>query len=131
METYNYLRAIKADVINYIGENPELLAEHPERDELEEALNEQCWMADDVTGNATGSYTLNRWQAEENLCHNTALLMDALEEIGGAITPDWWEPETMDVVIRCHLLGEAIAAVLDDMEAAGQFGTPDDPDLAA
>ena len=131
MAIYNYLEAMKADVISYIAENPELLAEHPDRDELEEVLNEQCWMADDVTGNACGSYTFSRWQAEENLCHNMDLLMDALLETGDAITGICWDAERADVIIRCHLLGKAIAAVMDDMEAAGQFDTPDDPDLAA
>ena len=29
--------------------------------------------------------------------------------------------EAMDVIIRCYLLGQAIAAVLDDLEENGAF----------
>lgn len=33
----------------------------------------------DVTGNGSGSYTCDAYEAEENLCHNLDLLKDAAE----------------------------------------------------
>ena len=123
MEKYNYLEAIKADVRAYIEEEINMddfsgPAEDREdlRQELEEKLNDDLWIADSVTGNASGSYYCNAWKAEEALCHNWGLLAEALEEFGG----DFGEAvkrgaEYCDVTIRCYLLGQAIAAVLDDM----------------
>ena len=123
MERYNYLEAIKADVRAYIEEEINMddfsgPAEDREdlRQELEEKLNDDLWIADSVTGNASGSYYCNAWKAEEALCHNWDRLAEALEEFGG----DFGEAvkrgaEYCDVTIRCYLLGQAIAAVLDDM----------------
>ena len=115
MEKYNYLEAIKEDVREYI-ENEINLQDCEEREELEELLNDELWTVDSVTGNASGSYTFSTWQAEENLSHNLDLLGEALEEFGcdasylvenGA--------EACDVTIRCYLLGQAIAEVLDEI----------------
>ena len=123
MEQYNYQEAIKADVRAYIEEEISMddfsgPAEDREdlRQELEEKLNDDLWIADSVTGNASGSYYCNAWKAEEALRHNWDLLAEALEEFGG----DFGEAvkrgaEYCDVTIRCYLLGQAIAAVLDDM----------------
>ena len=123
MEQYNYFEAIKADVRAYIEEEINMddfsgPAEDREdlRQELEEKLNDDLWIADSVTGNASGSYYCNAWKAEEALCHNWDLLAEALEVFGG----DFGEAvkrgcEYCDVTIRCYLLGQAIAAVLDDM----------------
>ena len=116
MERYNYLEAVKEDVKSYIEEN-EIKIYSSNKEEIEEQLNEDLWVEDSVTGNGSGSYTLNRWQAEENLCHNWGLLAEAMEEFGcsdenviekGA--------EWADVTIRCYLLGQAIAEVLDEVE---------------
>ena len=89
MERYNYLEAIKADVRAYIEEEINMddfsgPAEDREdlRQELEEKLNDDLWIADSVTGNASGSYYCNAWKAEEALCHNWDLLAEALEEFG-------------------------------------------------
>ena len=123
MEKYNYLEAIKADVRAYIEEEINMddfsgPAEDREdlRQELEEKLNDDLWIADSVTGNASGSYYYNTWEAEEALCHNWDLLAEALEEFG----EDFVEAvkrgaEYCDVTIRCYLLGQAISAVLDEM----------------
>ena len=123
MEWYDYLEAIKADVRAYIEEEIDMddfsgPAEDREdlREELEEKLNDTLWIADSVTGNASGSYYCNRWAAEEALCHNWDLLADALEEFG----EDAGEAvkrgaEYCDVTIRCYLLGQAISEVLDEM----------------
>lgn len=114
MEKYNYLEAVKEDVKNYIEEH-EIKVTADNRVEVEEHLNDELFINDSVTGNASGSYTFNAWRAEENLCHNLDLLKEALGAFCCALsTLD--SAESCDVTIRCYLLGQAIAEVLDEME---------------
>ena len=115
MRTYNYREAIRDDIREYIHEEIELAEWVGSREGLEEKLYDELWIYDGVTGNASGSYTFNRWQAEENLCHNWDLLADALEEFGqDDVNVIEKGAEWADVTIRCYLLGECIAAVLDE-----------------
>ncbi len=115
MEKYNYLEAVKEDVKEYI-DNEITLKDFSDRDELEEKLNDDLWMDDSVTGNDSGSYTFNTYEAEENICHNLDLLAEACKEFD--CEADFLEngAEWADVTIRCYLLGQAISEVLDDME---------------
>lgn len=116
MKKYNYLEEIKEDVKSYLQEN-EIKIFPSNREEVEEQLNEDLFVNDSVTGNASGSYTFNTWQAEENLCHNLDLLEEACNEWGddlGEVVKRG--AETCDVVIRCYLLAQAIAEVLDEVE---------------
>jgi len=116
---YDYRETITSDILDYIEENINL-SDYADRDELEEALNDELWIADSVTGNASGSYTFNRYEAEENLCHNLDLLKEALDEFSSNC--DILEnPEACDVTIRCYLLGECLAEALDQLEAEGKL----------
>lgn len=113
---YNYLEAVTADVVEYI-KNEINLADYDSREELEEALNDELWTADSVTGNASGSYYCNTWKAEEALAHNWDLLAEALTEFGQDGTDVLKQgAEAMDVTIRCYLLGQAIAEALEELE---------------
>lgn len=113
---YNYLEAVIADVVEYI-KNEINLADYDSREELEEALNDELWTADSVTGNASGSYYCNAWKAEEALAHNWDLLAEALTEFGQDGTDVLKQgAEAMDVTIRCYLLGQAIAEALEELE---------------
>lgn len=113
---YNYLEAVTADVVEYI-KNEINLADYDSREELEEALNDELWTADSVTGNASGSYYCNAWKAEEALAHNWDLLAEALTEFGQDGTDVLKQgAEAMDVTIRCYLLGQAIAEALGELE---------------
>lgn len=114
MEKYNYLSAVKEDVKNYINEK-EIIINEGNREEVEQDLNDRLFCEDSVTGNASGSYTFNAWQAEENLCHNWDLLSEALTEFGCDITYLERGPESCDVTIRCYLLPQAIAEVIDEI----------------
>ena len=123
---YDYREAIKKDVREYIAENWSK-AEAIEcikaggRDQMEEQLNDDLWLCDSVTGNASGSYTFNRAKAEEYVKDNLALCIDALQEFGvdektfgeKVYNEEW---EYLDVIIRCNLLCEAISNVLDGLE---------------
>lgn len=81
MERYDYLEAVKEDVLNYINEN-NIVVTSGNRDEVEQDLNDTLFTCDSVTGNASGSYTFNTWTAGEYLCHNWDLLVEALTEFG-------------------------------------------------
>lgn len=76
MEKYDYMSQLKQDVAEWIKENDFDITQ----DDAEETLNERLFCEDSITGNASGSYTFNTWQAEENLCHNWDLLVEACEE---------------------------------------------------
>ena len=114
MERYNYEEAVKEDVRRYIEEEGINVKEY-DREELEEKLNEDLWVEDSVTGNGSGSYTFNAYEAEENICHNLDLLGEALEEFGDCSDVLKKGAEACDVTIRCYLLGGAIYDVLDEM----------------
>ena len=113
---YDYLENIKEDIREYIEENKIVIDEY-NRDEIEQQLNDDLWVDDSVTGNGSGSYTFNTYEAEQNLNGNCDLLQEALEEFG---QPDVnvieKGAEWCDVTIRCYLLGQAIGEVLNEME---------------
>lgn len=43
-------------------------------------------MESEVRNYGSGSYTFNRWVAEENLCHNMDLFIEATKEFGSDIS---------------------------------------------
>lgn len=117
---YNYLEAMEEDIKEYIS-NEINLADFTDRDELENSLYDDLFTEDSVTGNASGSYTFSRAQAQKYVTDNIDLLKDACEEFGtdAASVGEWFlsdDWEKMDVTIRCYLLGQAISEALDDME---------------
>lgn len=121
MEGYNYLENVTVDAKEAILENLERW-NFSDRDELEEIANDELWTNDGVTGNGSGSYTFNAWNAEENLCHN----MDELEEACNEFGQDIGEAvkqgaEYCDVTIRCYLLSQAISAAINELEEEGKI----------
>ena len=119
MEKYDYFKAMREDVLNYIWDNftnDEIADNLENADEWGERLHDEMWIADSVTGNASGSYTFSTWKAEEYICHNLDLLADAVEEFGGNIDVLQSGAEACDVTIRCHLLGSVLADVLEDLK---------------
>ena len=114
MEKYDYRENVLKDVRKYISNNysrEELKELADDLDELEDKLDYEMWTADSVTGNGSGSYTFNAWQAEENLCHNLDLIQEVGREFGEL---DLTSPESCDVSIRCYLLRECINEVLNE-----------------
>ena len=115
---YNYFKEEVQDIRNYINEEVNF-SEFEDLEELEQYLNDTLWTEDSVTGNASGSYTFNRVQASLYVLDNMDLLEEAIEEfcidsadIGTRfISEDW---EWMDVTIRCYLLPQCIAEVLEE-----------------
>lgn len=114
---YNYLEAVTEDVREYV-KNEIDFKDFNDIEELEQKLNDDLWICDSVTGNASGSYTFNTYQAEENLCHNMDLLNEACDEFGsdmGKLVKKG--AEGCDVTIRCYLLGQAIAGIMEEIKA--------------
>lgn len=111
---YDYLENVKADVLDYIKENYEK-EDYANLDYDE--LYDEMWTADSITGNGSGSYTFNTWEAEENICHNLDLVQEAYENFGydGVKFEDG--AEAIDVTIRCYLLGQVLQEVLEDLES--------------
>ena len=120
---YDYRKAICDDIRDYIKENysvEELEKALENREEFEEELNDSLWVEDSVTGNASGSYTFNRARAAEYVGDNLDILAEICAEFG--ITAEKvgekfleGDYEYFDVTIRCGLLNECIATVLDEM----------------
>ena len=105
---YNYYESMKEDIMEYLEGTDE-------RDFNK--LYDEMFLEDSITGNASGSYTFSTYKAEENICHNQNLLKEALEEFG----EDYGEAlkkgaEYCDVTIRCYLLGQVLAEVLEELE---------------
>ena len=120
MKKYDYREAVKADIREWLQENRSL-------EELKDALSidesnsfgnlyNEMFLTDSITGNASGSYTFSRWQAEENLCHNLDLLEDTQRFFG--IRPGLNDPETCDVTIRVYLLNGCLYEVLEEIKDA-------------
>lgn len=104
---YNYCEEMKKDIENYLEENYET-------DDIItfDEVYDDMFINDSITGNASGSYTFSTYQAEENICHNMDLVWEAYREFGS--TPDFENPEAMDVTVRCYLLGQVLAEVLEE-----------------
>lgn len=128
--SYNYMSAMTEDIRDYITENINREDYTEDRDGLEEYLNDALWIKDSVTGNASGSYTFNRETAKEYVLDNTDLLKEAYTEFGqkeniaDVICDEDWE--SADVTIRCYLLWQAIAEVLEDLDNDGYFDSTEE-----
>ena len=120
---YNYRESVKEDVKNWMDENHEPGASS----ELEwnyDIVFEGCWIADEVTGNGSGSYTFSRLEARRNFFEDddsedyiSQMLQEGFcdaEEVGKHMASGDWE--WIDVCIRCYLLGDVVQEVIDEMD---------------
>lgn len=115
-ERYDYQEAVTDDIRDYFAENEIHLKDYANRDELFEQVRDHLWTCDSVTGNGSGSYTFNSWEAEENICHNLDLLVEALHEFGDDLNALESGAEACDVTIRCYLLDQCLNDVIDELE---------------
>ena len=125
MKNYNYLEAVTADVIDFIRDEIDT-TEYTDRDALAQYLNDELWADDSVTGNASGSYTFNAHKAKEFIFADPDTVSEALREfcveaetIAEKFLAQNWE--YFDVTARCYVLGQAIEAALDSLEAELSF----------
>lgn len=61
---YDYRENVLNDLVSYIKEGIEYKSFNANDLDFE-TIYESAWTADSVTGNASGSYTFNRYKAEE------------------------------------------------------------------
>lgn len=124
---YDYREAMTEDVKEWIKENIDLTEWTEDREGLEQQLNDDLWTEDSITGNASGSYYCNSYNAEESIAHNWNLLNEALDEFGqNNINVIEKGAEWADVEIRCYLLWSVISDVLNEMEENGDFDESED-----
>lgn len=121
----DYYKQMNADIRDYLLDlytEEEIREKLEDRDEWETELNDDLWTCDSVTGNGSGSYTFNRWQAKEYVLGSIDLLHEALREfcvdadriVEKFLDEDW---EYFDVTIRCYILDYVLYEVLDEIEA--------------
>ena len=110
MKKYNYKEEMKKDIQEY-AEFENINIESLDADELCE-LCDELWTVDSVTGNGSGSYTFNRWIAEEYVMDNMPLAIAAYREFGSleefANDIETEDFEKIDVTIRCFLLNNIV-----------------------
>ena len=118
--SYDYENVMREDIKNYLYENysKSELIENAGHECFMENLYDKMFMDDDITGNASGSYTFSNRQAQEYVLDNKDLLKEAYEEFGGDLGKDFIDDnfEKMDVNIRCYILGNVLCEVLKDLE---------------
>jgi hypothetical protein len=119
---YDYREIMAQDIKDFLEENFELMyADVDSIEELQERLQDDLFTEDSITGNASGSYTFSRAEAKEYVLDNMDECIEALKEFcvdaetiaEKFLSEDW---EYFDVTIRCYLLGEVLANVMDDIE---------------
>lgn len=124
MSTYNYHEVVANDCYDAIKEritNGHLTTtDYTDANELAEAMNEELWTDDSVTGNGSGSYFFNTYAAEEALCHNFDILREVINEFGDTVSL-LDDPEGANVSIRCYLLNEGIANAIERLEDEGMI----------
>lgn len=103
---YNYHEAVKDDIREYIKENFGAVTEKMRAEIFDATLRN-----DSITGDASGSYTMNRATAKEYVIENIDLLKKVVDEygfdkndIGEQFLSEEWEQ--FDVLIRLYLVGE-------------------------
>lgn len=130
---YNYYDSVRADVLDYIRDNVDL-ADYDDLDDLAEKLNDDLWVDDSVTGNASGSYTFNNSTAKEYVFDNMDLVGEMaiefcidLSDIGWHFLQEDWE--WLDVSIRCYVLYACISDALEEIrEEWEEIHNSDDDD---
>ena len=137
MKEYDYYENVKKDVKDYLKDNPpevknfaDCIECESDNDnykyffedlyDLKQELNDKLFVDDGVTGNASGSYTFNRYEAKEFvLSGGSQVLKEAVDE--GYLTAesfanyfleeDW---ESLDVICRCYVLSVAIDEAVNE-----------------
>lgn len=118
MKIYSYPKAVKSDIREYLKDELDVgkfgLLIQGDDDTIED-VREEAFEDDSITGNASGSYTMNSLKAEQNLTGNWDLLQEAKEELNPTIDLIEKGPEFCDVLIRCYLVDWCFNETLNDI----------------
>lgn len=122
MEKYNYKEAMKADIRQWLQDNPEEYADTPSS-QLYDSLSDLMF-DDNITGNT--SYYDSEYDCEEYICHNWDLFFEALFEFGELeedlldkfheVNKNGTFARWADCIIRCYLFSECLFEVLEEFE---------------
>ena len=122
---YNYFEAVKEDVRNVMADtfiSEEIIDRiREDKDGFFSDLYDMFWIDDNITGNASGSYTCNREAAKEYVFADTETVQEALKEFcvdadtiaDKFLSEDW---EYFDVITRCYCLSSVIWEVVEELE---------------
>ena len=118
MKTYSYPENVKNDIKEYINDELDTgtfgLLVQGDEDTIED-IRDTLFNEDSVTGNASGSYTMNTLRAEENLVGNWDLLEEAINEFDLHVNPIKKGAEWCDSVIRCYLVDWCFTEALKEI----------------
>ena len=121
MKKYNYKEVMKNDVLEAIKEHMEY--ENVSVEDLDiDTLKDYLWTDDSVTGNGSGSYTMNSALSKEYVLDNEDLQVEMIKEFAQFgldiqdIAKHLHDYEYWDVSIRCYLLGEVLEDVLKELQ---------------
>lgn len=107
LKTYSYPQHVKEDIEDYINDELDTgtfgLLVQGDEDTIED-IRDTLFNEDSVTGNMSGSYTMNTRKAEENLIGNWDLLEEAINEFDLHVNPIKKGGEWCDSLIRCYLV---------------------------
>ncbi len=120
--SYLYKEAVREDLNDFLTDRANIWRDAPFDDFIESAYEDAC-NEDSITGNASGSYTCNRELAKQYVLEDG---LDYLQEmvkagytlydrIGECFVKEDWE--TLDVLIRCFLVGELLFEIENDDDA--------------
>ena len=121
---YNYLEAMKQDIINYIRDEVET-KDFYNIDDLRERLEDDLWIDSSITGNGGDSYADNE-TSKEYINGNESLLKEALIDFcvdKEKIVDKFFDNDYayFDTTIRCYMLSQAINAALEEIESELTF----------
>ena len=123
MKIYSYPSHVKQDIKKFIEARLDNgtfgLLIQDDQDTIED-VKDLLFNQDEITGNGSGSYTMNKMKAEQNLNGNWDLLKESRDELAHDVDLIERGPEFCDVLIRCYLLdwcfNKALSEIVKDKE---------------
>ena len=126
MERYDYKQHVSDDLYNYFmndmsEEDRFWLANSTYNDDYEVWFN-KLREDDAITGLASGSYTMSKSQAEENLLYNWDLAKEAYLDLFMDSTYDVLDkgPEILDTWVRYYVYPDAFSDAVDKLRNESQ-----------
>lgn len=115
---YDYIANMKSDISEYLADAKITL-----NDDNYEDIYDELFDRDEITGNTSGSYTMDRDTARAMVIENIDILKSAVVEyyVNADMVSNWFLTnnwEAFDVVIRCHLLREAMTVLQNEWREA-------------
>ena len=120
---YKYKEEMRSDILNYFacGDGDWLIAKSDDFEEFKNNCYDEFFISDDITGNASGSYTFNNMKAKEYVESNTDELKEALAMfcVEAETVAEHFlngDYEYFDVTIRCYLLSGILSSMEEELE---------------